>query len=190
MKVQLELKKIEGQRIRRQFFNIPIYFILSFDLAMLCGLTAGCIKDDDFSRWPEIGGFLMAVSAPFLLLLLLLSLVNRFFFGEIICVINDQGLHYHNGFIRWSQINQAVYEPDLPGEIGWRICCCNELHLTVKSFQKETKIVLDHAPLLLLRIIKQHRPGIPCKMSRWGTAVILSLSLGISVVAVLCVLVG
>lgn len=190
MKEQFDLKKIEGQRIRRQYFNIPIYFILSFDLAMLCGLTAGCIQDADFSRWPEIGGFLTAVSAPFLFLLLLLSLMNLFFFGEIICVLTDQGLHYQNGFIRWSQINQAVYEPDLPGKIGWRICCCNELHLMVNSFQKETEIVLDHAPFLLLRIIKHHCPGIPCKMSRWGTAVILSLSLGLSVVAALCVLVA
>ena len=108
--------------------------------------------------------------------------------SEVICVLNDQGLHYQNGFVRWSQIKQAVYAPDLPEKIGWRIYCCNELQLTIKDFQKEALIVLDHAPHLLLRKIKMRCPGVPCRMNTWGTVMIIFLSLGLPAVSVLCVL--
>lgn len=181
------LRTIPGQKIRRQIFNIPIYLILSLDTALLFALTADSIQDPSctFMHWLENTTFFLTLSAGLILPLSILSVLNWFCFGEVICVLDDRGLHHREGFISWSQIKQAVYEPDFPSEVGRQLYCCNELHLTVKSFQKEERISLDHAPLLLMRNIKKHCPGIQCKMTGWGITMIVCFSFGIGIISAL-----
>lgn len=182
------LRKIPGKKIRRQYFNIPIYLILSIDAALLSSWTAITIQNPVINdRW-EFPLFLLTVSMVLLLPLVMLSVLNRFCFGKVICVLDGKGLHYESGFVEWKQITKAVYEPDLPGSVGHRIFCCNLLCLTVRCFQKEKQIELDHAPFLLLRKVKKHCPGIPCKLAPIGVVLILSLSLGLSIVSFLCAL--
>lgn len=184
------LKQIPGQKIRRQFFNIPIYLILVVDMALLSAWTAVAIHDPEitFTFWLETSAFLLLISMALILPLAILSLLNRFCFGRIICVLDDKGLHYNSGFIEWKQIKKAVYEPDIPSEIGRNIYCCNQLCLTLKPFQKEITIELDHAPFLLFRKVRKHCPGIPCKLTRWGIAMILCLTVVLDILSVLCVL--
>lgn len=185
------LKNIPGKRVRRQYFNIPIYMILSMDAAFLSEWTAIAILDAEtgFATWWEFTGLLLAVSLVLLLPLAILSVLNRFCFGNVICVLDDKGLHYEAGFIEWRQIKKAVYEPDLPSTYMHRFFyCCNQLCLSVRHFQKEKQIELDHAPFLLLQAVRKHCPGIPCKMSTTGVVWISCLTLGLSFVAVLCVL--
>ena len=183
-------KNIPGQKVRRQFFNIPIFFILSFDMALIAASSADLIKNANYTiiNWLEDAAFYLKVSAVPLLPLIILSLLNHFCFGEVICVLSNQGMHYAQGLIDWNQIKCAVYHADLPFEVGRGFFCCNELHLTIQSSQKEKQIELDHAPFLLLRKIKKRCPEIPCKMSGLGIAMVLSVSFGLSIASVLMVL--
>lgn len=185
-----DLSKIPGQKFRRQFFNIPIYLLLAIDMALLALWTAVTIQDAEitFTDWMSIASLLFLISAGVLLPLVILSLLNRFCFGEIICVLDEKGLHYDRGFIAWSDIKKAIYHPDIPGDVGTRIVCCNQLSLTVKTFQKKIQIELDGAPFSVLRQIKRHCPGIPCRISGGGIAVIIGIGFGPAVISILSAL--
>lgn len=180
---------LSGTKIRCQYFNIPIYFLLWIDLGLLCIWVTDYILGAEFtSHTLTVTIVSLSINSALLPPLLVLSLLNRFVFGKVICVVDDQGLYYKDGLIRWSEIKKAEYHPDFPSAVFRQIFCCNSLHLTIQPFQKELCLELDHAPFLLLRIIKKHCPGIRCKISRWGYIMILGVSLGLIVISVLCAL--
>ena len=180
-----------GQKIRRQYFNIPIYFILSVDAALLA-LWAGLgfqNPEITLTYWLKISGILLLVSAGLLLPLGMLSVLNRFCFGKIICVLDKKGLHHDGGFVCWGDIKKAVYEPDFPCKVGRRIHCCNQLCLTVKPFKKEIQIELDGAPFMTLREVKRRCPNSKCKISGWGIFLIATIALAPAVLFFVSVMV-
>lgn len=190
MKKESSWKTIPGQKIRRQYFNIPIYASLVFVHMAVSTVTAMVALDPKITMATclEDMDMILLLGTVVLLPLVLLSLLNRFFFGEVICILDEKGLHYDGGFIWWQDIKKAVYEPDVPHQFRRRIFCTNRLCLTVKPFAKEREIELNGAPFFLLRKIKKHRPDIPCKLSPWGITLILALSLGIPLLSFLGVL--
>ena len=191
MEKESNWKNTPGEKIRRQYFNVPIYGVLSLVNLAVSTVTAVAVStaESTVSSWLEDVVVILLLSAVVLLPLGLLSLLNRFFFGEVICVLDDKGLHYDGGFIWWQDIKNAVYEPDTPDiHMTRRIFCLNQLSLTVKPFAKARVVELDHAPFFLLRKVKKHCPGIPCKISPWGITWILTLSLGVTILSVLGVL--
>ena len=190
MKKESSWKTIPGQKIRRQYFNIPIYASLVFVHMAVSAVTAVVALDPEITMASCLEDLvvILLLGAVVFLPLVLLSLLNRFFFGEVICVLDEKGLHYDGGFIWWQDIKKAVYEPDIPHRLARRIFCMNRLCLTVKPFAKERVIELDGALFFLLRKIKKHRSDVPCKLSPWGITLILALSLGIPLLSVLGVL--
>lgn len=190
------LKEISGQKIRRQYFNIPIYLLLSMWAAIISGWFTASIVDQTVGseKWFEDALFLFALMAVLLLPLLLLSVVNRCCFGKVICVLNDRGLFYEDNGVHhivWNDIKQILYEPDVTGKVGYRwLSGCNTAYVTIKPFQKKVEIELVHAPFSLLRKVKKHNPNVKCGFTSFGWVMVFFYLFGPSVVNVLVTLFG
>lgn len=176
------LHDIPGRKIRRQFFNIPIYLVLVVYTFFMSVFVAMSIKDNTLTS----GQFLSfifrfsAIAIAILFPLLILSILNRFCFGQVICVLNEKGLYYDDGWlccIPWSDIKAVAYEPDIPVKIGWRYECENKALITTKPFKKETVIELEHAPWMLIRKMKRYQPNAKYGFTKWGIGFVLCIAL-------------
>lgn len=158
--LSLDMNAINGQKIRRQFFNGPIYllssvlvplyfFLLISDLATGHGFLE-TIRELIISLW-----------VPFVWIgpLVILSFLNRSHFGRIICVLTPDGLQHDRGFIPWEQITMIEYEIVLPrrnytytNQIN---SCFAHIHV------KDTKdLLLVQAPYMLLQAVQNYNPDI------------------------------
>lgn len=188
------LREIPGERLRRQYFNIPIYLLLSMYSGILSGCIAIGIREQTLCTpqwftevlpWGVIGG---AILLPFVIL----AVLNRFCFGELICVLNEKGLYYMDGDSRrcidWRDIKTVVYEPDLPNKDCWRHGCFNTAYVTVKPFKKEIEHELTHAPFALLRKMKRYAPNATYGFTKTGLILVLCIALAPSVMFALAIL--
>jgi hypothetical protein len=171
-----QLCEIEGERIRWQYFTYP-FVVFSFCalFAPYCMLVFTLMAGNfDLSKW--ISDLLttfavcLGLSIPFFFL----AVLNRCFFGKIVCVLNEHGLHHRDGVIHWDEIMKIEYEIEVPGrspKMERRFC-----HAII--YTKEDKIVLVHAPLFLLSKVKKYRPNIDAyvsKNSKWMIAMSIIL---------------
>lgn len=162
-----KLREMEGDKIRWQYFTGPILILLFSALAFsycifIFELFTGNL---DLSKWlsDALSGILLCVvlMIPFIVLYIL----NSLFFGKIICVMNHEGIHYKNGFVRWSDILKIEYEPQPPSRNGYHYS-----HAII--YTKEENIVLVHAPLLLLCKAKKYCPHIDAHVSKDAKSII------------------
>jgi len=162
------LREIVGDKIRWQYFTFPILislfcmFFIPYVMFVLY-LSAG---EFNLSEW--LSGLLLStelclvLASPFVIL----SLLNRRYFGKIICVINEDGIHHKDGLIKWDDIVKIEYEIELPGGAVKKenMFCHSVIHT------KKEKITLIHTPLFFISKIKKYRPSIDAgvsKNSKW-----------------------
>ena len=173
------LKNIPGTRIRRQYFNIPIYLVAQMDITLICIIASTQIqKGRAFSDYFGDIVFIIVFGAAIILPLAILSLLNRFYFGEIICVLDEKGVHYEDGerlhFIWYKDIRKVTYEPDIPTysrcvrHLSYNCAC-----IISKPYQKEIVTELDNAPFHLLRHVKRHAPEANYGFTGWGLTLVL-----------------
>ncbi len=190
------LKNISGQKIRRQYFNIPIYMLLSIMGMIMVSWTVASIIDHTFATAEWLLDLLpwCVIAVMILFPLLVLSMLNRLFFGEVICVLNEKGLYYEDDgvrYIAWNDIKYVRYEPDMPGRIGYRWDFgCNAAYITVKPFRKNVEIELVHAPFLLLGKMKKYNPNAKYGFTKFGLVMVLFYIFAPSTVSVLVILFG
>ena len=192
----MSLKDIPGEKIRRQYFNIPIYVIFSFGAALIMIILIAGPKQDSTQAQKdfEVLATIIATGMLVLLPLAALSALNRFFFGKIICVLDNKGLHFDDGdrirFIPWSHIQSVAYEPDIPYQPrhSFRFECSNTVHITTKPFNKKVEIELIGAPLYLLGKMKKYRPNAKYGFTKWGLFLVLAYTFGPLLAALLAFL--
>lgn len=176
-----ELKNIDGDKIRWQYFNTYIYIMLSIiPMAPIMIILAEFKKSnfdvfDILSEMLEAIPVVLGIYTIFIGPTIVLSLLNRFFFGKIIGVARDEGLYLENNLIRWSDIQKITYTP--------QILAKNEFEHTfatifVKPSSKE-EYALDimHFPLYGLKKLKKYNPDIKIELSKSGLYVILLVAL-------------
>ncbi len=165
-RTDVPLKELAGKRIRRQYFNIPCYasFLLAF-------FVFGVIKGEELLRGTgnpamliphffSMLGIWLAVASP----LILLAVLNRLFFGKLICVLNTDGLHFSGGCIAWKDITRMEYHIGSASRYGNSTPCrvtvyCGDRHIDINS-----------APLLLFREAKKFCPKLQTK---WDKSIFL-----------------
>ena len=186
--VPCDLREVEGTKIRQQYFNGIIYIGLSCDFMALIVLVMMSLRDQT-PLYPE---YLMLYGVGLLLLLpfVALSALNRFFFGEIICVINEKGIYHKNGFTPWVNIREIVYEISLPSKETLRAAaardypgskyahatsydCCHAFLMLGKTY----RITLLHAPLHLLKEAKKYHPDLRTSLSEYTQGLLTILAL-------------
>ena len=104
---QEELKKIPGIKIRRQYFEELLYLqIIGYGMLF----TISCL----IGPHTEFLGFTVLLILTILPSLLLVFL-NRFLFGRIVCVINEEGVYYYHRFIEWKAIERVEFDIESRG---------------------------------------------------------------------------
>jgi len=154
-----DLRQIEGKQIRMQYFNIMLYLISACITPLLIINIYNVIQGDRFSPY-SLRGFWLVLCIVFIALVIL-SLLNRFYFGKTICVLDQNGIHHKDGFIDWDLIERIDYEIDIPRKGSFYKNCC---HANV--YTKQTCIVIKHAPFYLISSVKKMRPSIPASLSK------------------------
>ncbi len=142
--------EIPGTRVRRQYFDLPlkITVIMAVLLTELFTIFNFSISDFYFDEWIEFvfestGWFLIPIS-----IFLLLSVLNKTVFGEVVCVVNQQGIYYKYGHAKWENI--AWIKHNLPF-IHKTVCVSEYIQITLKS---ESRIDVEHIPKYVLMVAK------------------------------------
>ena len=170
------LREIDGDKIRWQYFTGPL-LILSFCMIFV----PYCIFVISFS----MGNFNLSecfsallisieVCGVFAIPFIILSLLNRRYFGKIICVINDCGIHYKDGIVKWDDITKIEYEIELPGGVVKK----ENLFCHSVIYTKKQRITLIHTPMFFISKVKKYKPSIDVgvsKNSKWMIGFILVL---------------
>lgn len=172
-------KDVFGMRIRRQYFNFPIFitflvFWLCFGFFTFIPLFRG---NFDFENWKnDVFASALAIRI-FIFPCSIFSVLNRFFFGKIVCVLNEEGIHYKDGFIKWNDVLSIKYHITHIGRFRFRpayidVVCKNET-IQIKS-----------VPLYMLSIIKNFNTDIKTNNDKmiWAIVAIIIIPIIISAV--------
>ncbi len=178
-----KLKHINGKKIRRQYFNIPLIFLYTIMLAvpyfiLICSVFMG---DFDFSEWGDAFWTSIWIYFVFSLPFLLLRTLNKHFFGRIICVMTEDGIHYPKGMVRWETIAKIEYAMDAKPRYK------NDSQKSFRAIiytQGGKHIVLNSSPLCLLSRAKKFKKELDIKIA--GLTSFMSVVLIMSVIILLC----
>lgn len=182
------LKNSDGVKIRMQYFNAPIFAVIALIVFMLFigGAVAIKNKESIFSHdmITSFGG-LFILTAPFIIL----SAINRFFFGRVVCVINDEGIRLIDEpqIIKWGEIVKVSYTP--AGVIGHRLYFSEaDIHVRIKCSELTRTLTLPHLPLYGIRLMKRHMPE--AKFSLISVWFLAALPFALSLIISLIILLG
>ena len=165
------LKCIQGKKIRRQGFSIPLVILFSMMLAIPYGIFAisWCVGKLDVNEIPTAFWTSVWVCLLFSVPFLILRWLNKHFFGKIICVFDEEGIYYANkGKLCWESIEKIEYvidsNPRYKSDSGktWRV---------IIYTHGGKHIVLEKAPLYIISSLKRYQKSIDVKIIGAGSLV-------------------
>lgn len=180
-----KLKNIEGPKIRRQYFNIFLYIMLAFYPMPTILIILSEFKNADFiiSELTKILFTTGMIWLVFLIPLIILSILNRFFFGKIVSVFKEDGLVLENDVVRWNNIDEITYCPRISSKFKINY---NFAKVSVNEPNKLAYTIdIIHFPLYALKKAKKHNSEIKVKIDKEGISVILFVALLPTVMAIL-----
>ena len=178
-----KLKDIDGQKIRRQYFNIPLIFLYSLMIMVPYTIFINSIFTGkaDLYEWLSSLWISIWVCFCFSLPILILRTLNKYFFGRIICVLANDGIHYPRGMVRWETIEKIEYVIDSKP----RYKSDSSKAFRVVIYTRGGKhIVLTSAPISIVSRIKKLRKDIDIKIS--GATSLLPGMLIMATIILLC----
>ena len=155
--------KLSGEIIRTQYFNciillflsfVPMFPIMSFIMAWKKnGEISFEVISDFLKSLPPMASIWAIVLIP----LLLLSLLNRFCFGKVICVLDEKGIHLESGQLSWNEVKSISFQT--PIHSRFRHSRHNCATFSIKKSQ-EYEVDVLHFPFYALRKIKKYCPDV------------------------------
>lgn len=158
------LKCIQGKKIRRQGFNIPLVILCSmmFAIPYFVFSISWCMGKFDIREVPIIFWtsvvLCFLISVPFLIL----RSLNKHFFGKILCVLDEEGIYYANkGKLCWDSIEKIEYvidsKPRYKSDLGktWRV---------IIYTHGGKHVTLEKAPLYIISSIKKYQKSLDVKI--------------------------
>lgn len=180
----INLKKVSGERIRCQYFNVFCYIMISY-LPMLIIMLGTWRIIDGPSADESFAQILCVTFTTFGIVLLpfiVLSVLNRFLFGKVVCVANDDALVLEYATIPWKDIVRAEYTSELPSRSDIQRCC--RVKVIVKSGEdEEYGIDILHFPIYGLGTIKKYAPR--AKVVFFKEKALLFVALAPTVIAII-----
>ena len=176
---QIMLKDSDGEKIRRQYLNVVIYTGLFIAYMVVVLLAAVALATRSFSFADTLVAIPLTIM--FLSPFIVLSLLNRFLFGKIVCVICDDGILLENNIIAWENIKKISLEPNTAfltsRSRNIKYTCAT---VDIKSNKSdEYSIDILHFPQYGLKKIKKLHPEIEID---WGTKRLMKLvAFGLSI---------
>ena len=186
--VENTLKYIDGKKIRRQYFNVPLIIIYTFMLAIPYFIFVISLCVGKFDSYGRVSTFFISVWICFVfsLPLLILSILNRYCFGKIICVLGEEGIYYANGSkLCWETAQKIEYVMD--SNRRYR-SDTGRAYRTIIYTEGGRHIVLANTPLCIVSAIKKCQKDIDVeivgKKSVLHTALLMAIILLLSPVYV------
>ena len=181
-----KLKHADGIKIRKQYFKWLLVFfgVLAFGLPYLILVCSVYMGKFNFFEWlPSIGtSFLICFvfSLPFIVL----SLLNRRFFGKTVCVLAEEGILYpkedRTCLARWSEIEKIEYAVDTKPRYKNDPCHANRTII----YKSHGHVVLRGAPRFILTKVREIKPELDTAIT--GRRSNLSVALVIATIVFLC----
>lgn len=178
------LRGIKGKKIRRQYFNAPLIFLFSLMIAIPYSITVFSLAMGKYEQY-ELPSTLessvlvcVGLSLPFLIL----RVLNKLFFGKIICVINDEGIHHSKGMLKWEAVEKIEYAID--SKPRYKSDPSKAFRAIVYYAQGTKHLVLEKVPISLLSRIKKYRKDIDTRIE--GITSLLPTILVISAIIIIC----
>ncbi len=169
-----ELKDSDGEKIRWQYFNGYIYIMSACFPMPLIAVILSDLKGNGVDFAGLIEG-VVSVLSVFIAPAIVLSLLNRFFFGRIVGVIREDGLLLENDFIEWKKINKITFKPRMSSKhhvaYTHATVSVGPGQMTIRS------IDIMHFPAYALRRIKNHNPEIKIEVEKKAVAIIVFVAL-------------
>ncbi len=185
-KIRSAYKNVDGYKIRVQYFNYFLYLELCVFLMVLTMLTMNTILDGVGTKIESpaeiISMFLVfgVLTSP----IWILSLVNRRFFGKIVCVVNNEGIKYQNKTIRWEEIEEIIYQVVLP-RASIRSNDCSHARIIGSNID----IKINSAPFMMLRKAKKYNKSVKTASSKSSILLLTMMPLAFIILAVVIPLV-
>jgi hypothetical protein len=165
------LKETEGEKIRWQYFNTYIYMMLSLSPAMSAMIIMGELRHGNFDIWNvivEMSGATPVMLAIYGILIgpfIFLSIFNRFAFGKVLGVVNEDTLFLENREISITDIKKIVYHPRI---MSRRSVAFSYATIFVRTKANNTEpIDVVHFPLYGLRKIKKYNKEIKLSCDKY-----------------------
>lgn len=158
------LKCIQGKKIRRQGFNIPLIILYSMMFAIPYCIFAISWCIDKLDTYGSFSTFWTSVLVCFLFSVpfLVLRSLNKHFFGKIICVLDEEGIYYANKEkLCWDSIEKIEYvidsKPRYKGDSGntWR---------AIIYTHGGKHVVLEKAPLYIISSMNRYQKSFDIKI--------------------------
>ena len=165
------LEKIEGQKIRWQYFNTWIYMMLAIIPAVPVMIIMGELRKGNFDIWKvivEMSGatpVIIAMYGFFIGPFVVLSIFNRFSFGKLLGVVTEDTLFLENREVPITDIKKIVYHPRI---MTRRSISFSYATIFIRT-KANNKAPLDvvHFPLYGLRKIKKHNKEIKLSCDKY-----------------------
>lgn len=155
--------------------------MLSFLPMPIIALTAKSFKTNGFilSEFLSTVWLCFSVFAVVLSPIIALALLNRFLFGKILCVINNDGIQLENDRIQWQEIKRITYIPEVfnRGAEYSRVCVTRS-----RSSGEPVDIVINHFPVYGLQVIKRICPQIEVKFHKIFIGVLAAIPTLVAVI--------
>ena len=179
-----ELRGIDGKKIRRQYFNAPLIFLFSLMIAIPYSITVFSFAMGKYEQYelPSTLGTSILVCGIFSLPFLILRVLNKHFFGKIICVLNAEGIHHPKGVLKWEAVEKIEYAID--SKPRYKSDPSRAFRAIVYYAQGTKHLVLEKAPISLLSRIKKYRKDIDTRIE--GITSLLPTILVISGIIIIC----
>lgn len=157
-----DLRRMNGIKIRKQYFNFFLYMLLSYLLPIIPLIFVLECKKQSISIWNSwdllwnIVAEALPTIAITILPLLLLSVCSKFIFGKIIAVVEQKGLYLDNAFIPWEDIKTIEYATTHCSKFNFY-----PAHITitiVPARKRKYSVEVSGFTLYGLRKLKKHLP--------------------------------
>ena len=178
------LKDIDGKKIRRQYFNAPLIFLFSFMIAIPYLITVFSLAMGKYEQYalPSTLKSTVLVCGVLSLPFWILRALNKRFFGNIICVLNEEGIHHPKGMLKWDAIEKIEYALD--AKPRYKSDPSSAFRAIVYYAQGTKHLVLEKAPISILSRIKKYRKDVDARIE--GGASFLPTVLILSAIVIIC----
>lgn len=157
------LKDINGIKMRRQWFFTPMVLSSGFILILVIVFAMSSLLCD--IEWLQedkefVSILFTYIIFPFEFLLLMLSVISIKLCGKTVAVINDDGVHTNQAFLKWNEITEVEFSPRVLYKNRFDDCA----YTTIVSKRGIYKIA--HMPLYFLLEAKKYNPEISIKINK------------------------
>lgn len=171
--------------IRMQYFNFVLYycvfcavwipFTVIFISLMLGGFT--------WAEALETVWISLVLHGMLALPFIVLSILNRYLFGKVVCMLCENGIQSDDTLIKWENIEKIEYQIELPA----RGMFLHKQYNRAIVYTKNKEISIQHAPLYILRAAKRIRPELDARINKSSRNYILILIMALFLIPILIV---